>query len=95
MVGASGAIAGVLAAYLVLFPGARILTLLPIFIFMYLPARLFILGWFGLQVVYVFVGGAPATGVALFAHIGGFLAGLVLARVMGRRTTWRSRRVSF
>jgi membrane associated rhomboid family serine protease len=95
MVGASGAIAGVLAAYLVLFPGARVLTLLPILILVHLPARLFILGWFGLQVLSVLLGGAPGGGVAVFAHIGGFVAGLVLVRLLGRRPTWRERRVSF
>jgi rhomboid family protein len=95
MVGASGAIAGVLAGYLVLFPQARVLTLI-IFVFIqfrYLPARFFIGVWFALQVIAVLFGGSP--GVAVFAHIGGFVAGFLLARVLGRRSRWRARRVSW
>jgi membrane associated rhomboid family serine protease len=95
MVGASGAIAGVLAAYLVLFPYARVLTAVVIVIFIrlvYLPARLFIIGWFILQVLPVLFGGAArGGGVAFFAHIGGFLAGLLLVKLMGRRANWRGR----
>ena len=90
MVGASGAIAGVLAAYLVLFPHARVQTLFFIIVLVrliYLPAWLFIGAWFLLQVVSVLLGGS--TGVAFFAHIGGFLAGLALVRLLGRRPTWR------
>jgi membrane associated rhomboid family serine protease len=96
MVGASGAIAGVLAAYLVLFPWARVLTAVIIVVFVrlvYLPARFFILGWFGLQVVSVLFGSTPGGGIAFFAHIGGFLAGLVLVRIIGRRPPWRARRM--
>ena len=95
MVGASGAIAGVLAAYLLLFPYARVLTAVVIVIFIrlvYLPARLFIIGWFILQVLPVLFGGAArGGGVAFFAHIGGFLAGLLLVKLMGRRANWRGR----
>ena len=80
MIGASGAIAGVLGAYLVLFPFARIKTLVFLFIFVTIirvPA-LFLLGlWVLIQ-----VGNAMAqsggAGVAWFAHIGGFLAGMLL-----------------
>jgi membrane associated rhomboid family serine protease len=93
MVGASGAIAGVLAAYLVLFPYARVLTAIIFVIFIrlvYLPARLFILGWFALQLLSVVFGGAP--GVAVFAHVGGFVAGWLLVRIIGRRPPWRARR---
>ena len=92
MVGASGAIAGVLAGYLVLFPYARVLTAIVIVIFVrlvYLPARLFIIGWFVLQVIAVLFGGSPGGGVAFFAHIGGFIAGFVLVKTIGRRKTWR------
>jgi membrane associated rhomboid family serine protease len=94
MVGASGAIAGVLAAYLVLFPHTRVLTAVIVVFFIrlvYLPARLFIVGWFLLQLFSVFLGGAP--GVAVFAHVGGFVAGFVLVKLLGRRPTWRSRRI--
>ena len=90
MVGASGAIAGVLAAYLVLYPYARVLTAIIIVIFVrlvYLPARLFIIVWFALQVLAVVLGGSP--GVAVFAHIGGFIAGYLLVKTIGRRPTWR------
>jgi membrane associated rhomboid family serine protease len=96
MVGASGAIAGVLAGYLVLFPHARVLTAVIFFIFVrlvYLPARLFIGGWFVLQILSVVFGGSP--GVAFFAHIGGFVAGFLLVRIVGRRPTWRARRFSW
>ena len=96
MVGASGAIAGVLAAYMVLLPRSRVLTLVWVFFFVRLvrvPAGFFIGIWFALQVMSVLFGGAP--GVAVFAHIGGFVAGLVLVRVMGRRTGWRVRRIGW
>ena len=94
MVGASGAIAGVLAAYAVLFPRARVLTAVIIFVFIRLvpvPATFFIGVWFVLQLVSVFVGGSP--GVAVVAHVGGFVAGWLLVRILGRRPTWRARRV--
>src|SRR5579872_797024 len=88
-IGASGAIAGVLGAYLVLFPKQRVTTLIPIFFFIMIreiPA-VFLLGfWFVLQ---LFVGVASigpqqqGAGVAYFAHIGGFIAGMILIVVMG------------
>jgi rhomboid family protein len=90
MVGASGAIAGVLGAYLVLFPQARVQTLVIIVILVrviYLPAWIFIGLWFLLQVAGVIFGGM--SGVAVFAHIGGFLAGLLLVGRVGRRAGWR------
>jgi len=97
MVGASGAIAGVLAAYVTLYPRARILTLVPIFIFiqfMELPAFLFIFVWFGFQLLsgYVSLGtvGQEMGGTAFFAHIGGFVAGLALVRIMRKRDGGRS-----
>ncbi len=91
MVGASGAIAGVLAAYMHLFPRARILTLVPIFFFIrlvYVPAPFFIGLWFALQLFSGFFG-ASGSGVAFFAHIGGFLAGMVLVRLMRPRPRYR------
>ena len=86
MVGASGAIAGVLGAYLWFSPQARVMMLF-FFVPFELPAWAVILGWFGLQ---VFQGFQSLTmesglGVAFFAHIGGFLAGLGQARVFSRR----------
>lgn len=82
LVGASGAISGVLGAYLVLFPRARIMTLVPIVIFIRViavPAWIFLLIWIGLQVLsQAFTPARQVTGVAYFAHIGGFLSGLLL-----------------
>jgi membrane associated rhomboid family serine protease len=84
VVGASGAISGVLGAYLVLFPHSRVLTIVPLFFFIHfveVPAILLLGLWFLIQVVGT-VGTVGQTewhqpgGVALFAHAGGFLAGL-------------------
>jgi membrane associated rhomboid family serine protease len=75
MVGASGAIAGVLAGYVVLFPRARVLTWLPPFWLFELPALLVIGGWIAMQVLGVFFGGGGGGGVAFAAHVGGFIAG--------------------
>lgn len=82
MVGASGAIAGVLGAYFLLFPHARVLTLVPIFIFIQLveiPAFVFLLIWFLLQFLTMTpMQSAAEGGVAWWAHIGGFLVGMFL-----------------
>jgi membrane associated rhomboid family serine protease len=93
MVGASGAIAGVLAAYVVLFPRAHVLTLVPIFFFIrliYVPAGFFIGGWFVIQLLSAVLG-SESSGVAFVAHIGGFVAGYVLVKVMGPRRSFRPR----
>ena len=99
MIGASGAISGVLAAYVTLFPHARIVTLIPIFIFIHfmeVPAGIFIVLWFVLQLVlgYLSLGVLEGGGgVAWFAHIGGFLAGLIFIRLFyKKRATPRRRR---
>jgi len=96
MIGASGAIAGVLGAYLVLFPNARIASLIPIlFIFTLIevPAFLFLIFWFVTQLYsgwFALQGGA-GSGIAWWAHIGGFLFGLVTVSLFaGRRTVHRS-----
>ncbi|MFW6051908.1 MAG: rhomboid family intramembrane serine protease [Myxococcota bacterium] len=88
MIGASGAVSGVLAGYVMLFPHARILTLVPIFIFLQfveLPAYLFIFIWFGYQLLAGLVQfgqvKAGGGGVAWWAHIGGFVVGIALARL--------------
>ena len=85
-VGASGAISGVMGAYLLLYPGARILTL--VFIFLVPIPAVFILGyWFLLQFVSGLssLGAAASGGVAWWAHIGGFLLGMLLTtRVKNR-----------
>jgi membrane associated rhomboid family serine protease len=84
MVGASGAIAGVMAAYMVFFPRARVLTAVPIvFIvrFIHLPAAFFIGLWFALQLLWAFLGGL-GSGVAFFAHVGGFVFGWVVTKAL-------------
>jgi membrane associated rhomboid family serine protease len=92
MVGASGAIAGVLAGYAMLFPRARILTIIPfLFGLVYLPAWFFLGVWFLYQLLPVFLGQAGHAGVAFFAHIGGFLAGLALVKVLGTRRGFLAR----
>lgn len=90
MVGASGAISGVLGAYLYMFPHARILALVPVFFFltfMELPALLFIGLWILIQVIngLLTLPFAHMGGVAWFAHIGGFVVGYWLARVFYKR----------
>jgi membrane associated rhomboid family serine protease len=89
VVGASGAIAGVLAAYMALFPRSRIILLVPIFfipLFFEMRAGFYVLLWFVLQVMQGTVGlFLPQTsGVAWWAHIGGFLAGLALTPIAYR-----------
>jgi len=95
MVGASGAIAGVLGAYMIEFPHARILTLVFFGFFvrlMKIPA-FFVLGfWFILQLIYALpsLGSPSEGGVAWFAHIGGFLTGIFLFKLLKRVSPrWR------
>ena len=88
MIGASGAIAGVLGAYLLLHPRARVLTLIPlgpIFFWKRLPAGLLLAVWFGLQFLYYALQGEGEGGVAYMAHIGGFVTGLILILLFKRR----------
>lgn len=96
-IGASGAIAGVMGAYLVKFPHARIVTLV-IFFFITtidIPAAFILIYWFFLQILSgaVTVGQADISqgGVAWFAHVGGFVAGVILIRIFGTRTPYRHR----
>jgi len=89
-IGASGAIAGVLGAYLVLYPRSRVLTVIPIFfypLFLELPAFVFLGVWFLTQLLAgtMSAGGGAVGGVAWWAHIGGFIAGIVLHRFFLRR----------
>lgn len=89
MVGASGAISGVLGAYLVLYPYGRILTLAWFFYFLRfveVPAIIFLGLWFLLQVFSASLGGGAlqGEGVAWMAHIGGFIAGALLVRLFTR-----------
>lgn len=83
MIGASGAIAGILGAYVLLFPHAKVLVVVPVFIFLYffwVPAVFILTLWFLIQIIngyvlsnYLRISG----GVAWFAHIGGFVAGMI------------------
>ena len=90
MVGASGAISGVLGAYMKMFPNARVIALVPVFFFltlMELPALVFIGIWFFIQILngiitLPFIGYG---GVAWYAHIGGFLAGYYLVDFFYKR----------
>jgi membrane associated rhomboid family serine protease len=91
MVGASGAISGVMGAYLVLFPRVRVYTIIPLGFFIQsfaLPAWVMLIYWMLLQ----FFGGVTSVvaergggGVAFWAHIGGFIAGLALIKIFERR----------
>ncbi len=98
-VGASGAIAGVMGGYIVKFPHARIMTLVFIFFFVTIiqvPAGVMLAYWFLIQLLSG-VGSIAQTqasggGVAWFAHVGGFLAGLVLIKAMGTRKRYSRRR---
>ncbi len=89
MIGASGAISGVLGAYLVLFFRARILTIIPplIFFFFWLPAPVYLGYWILLQFVYAYF---ELPGVAWWAHIGGFALGLILALFMRTKRNYRA-----
>ena len=81
MIGASGAIGGVLGGYAMLFPRAHVLVLVPLGFFMHLmriPALLVLGLWFLLQFLYSAMAGEQQGGVAYWAHIGGFVAGMVL-----------------
>jgi membrane associated rhomboid family serine protease len=87
MVGASGAIAGVLGAYLVLHPNAQVLTFVFLVVFiriMYLPAAVLLGIWFAIQLFSAFTGGGA--GVAWYAHIGGFLVGVLLISIVAGGT---------
>jgi membrane associated rhomboid family serine protease len=87
-IGASGAIAGVMGAYFLLYPHARILTLIPIFIFlqfMELPAYIFLGFWFLLQFLSgtASAGAGGAGGLAWWAHLGGFAVGAAVVFLLG------------
>lgn len=90
-IGASGAIAGVMAAYFMLFPSARVLTLVPfIFVFfLWIPAWLMIGYWFVVQILsgaaVTFAGKGEVSGVAFWAHVGGFLSGIALIKLFPAR----------
>jgi membrane associated rhomboid family serine protease len=107
MVGASGAISGVMGAYLVLYPRVRVFTFVPLGFFLTsvaLPAWMMLLYWAVIQFVSGLTSiGVRGGGVAFWAHIGGFVAGLILAKLFTRaeRVTahrehhWRPQRVGW
>jgi membrane associated rhomboid family serine protease len=91
-VGASGAIAGVMGAYFVLYPRARVLTLVPLFFvfFMWLPAWIVLGYWFVAQFLSGAAGsiathGSNSSGIAFWAHVGGFIAGVFLIKLFPAR----------
>ena len=91
MIGASGAIAGVLGAYLVLYPRARIASLVPIiFIFtiIEIPAVLFLLFWFISQLFsgWLTLQGSTGSGIAWWAHVGGFVFGMLTVNIFALRS---------
>lgn len=84
--GASGAISGVLAAYIVYFPRARVLTFIVPFFLVTLSSIFFIGYWIAIQAIQAYLSiGVQQGGVAFFAHIGGFVSGLVLAVLLRPR----------
>jgi membrane associated rhomboid family serine protease len=91
MVGASGAIAGVLGAYFILYPRARVLTWFFVFV-LYLPAWIVLGEWFVIQffsgaaVLSVTPQGRDIGGIAFWAHVGGFLAGMVMIKIFPERS---------
>ena len=89
VLGASGAIAAVLGAYFVLFPGSRVLSLVVVFL-VRIPAWIFLGLWFAYQLVEanfgLFADRAGGGGTAFFAHVGGFLFGVLVARIAAGAT---------
>ena len=86
-IGASGAIAGVMGAYLIYYPKAQIITLLPIFFYFTIitvPAWIFLFIWFGLQFfngTFALLSDGAGAGIAWWAHVGGFLFGMFTAKL--------------
>lgn len=94
MIGASGAIAGVLGAYLILFPRSRIASLVPllfIFTIVEIPAMLFLLFWFVSQLYsgWFAIQGGGESGVAWWAHVGGFAFGVLMVFFFRKRPPYR------
>lgn len=85
LVGASGAIAGVLGAYLVMYPTALVRTFIPPFFFLALPAVVVLGLWFLLQLAADDLSGQTGAGIAYLAHVAGFVAGVVMALALGER----------
>ncbi len=89
LVGASGAVSGIMAAYLVLFPKARVWVLLFLKIPVPIPAFIALIGWFGFQVFSSFQPQSGGVAVAWWAHIGGFLVGGIVAYLLRHRLSAR------
>ncbi len=93
MIGASGAISGIMGAYVVLFPRVRVKTLVFLLVFIrivWMPAWVMLLYWFGIQVAQALpelrgVHTASSSGVAVVAHVGGFVAGVVLVKLFANK----------
>src|SRR5579872_3328481 len=98
MVGASGAIAGVMGAYMIKFPRSRIVTVIFIFVFftwLEIPAWFMLIYWFAIQFISG-VGSISETqyaqgGTAFFAHVGGFIVGMILVNLLGARQRYYRR----
>ena len=87
-VGASGAISGIMGAYVVLYPQARVQTWIPPFFIVHVRAWFFLIYWFAFQLLAGVgsLGSGETGGVAVWAHVGGFVAGVVLIKVFQNRT---------
>ncbi len=97
VIGASGAIAGIMGAYMIMFPTSRIITLIPIFFipfFFEIPAVIFLFFWFMSQVIsgtFTKLFMPPNVGgIAWWAHIGGFIAGIILHKFFIKRDRYRN-----
>lgn len=104
MVGASGAISGVMGGYLILYPRVRVYALVPVFVFLTsvaLPAWMMLGYWFLIQLVSGLLADSNVGGVAFWAHVGGFVAGVALVKFFAREDYvyahrahhWRPRRL--
>ncbi|RMF62088.1 MAG: rhomboid family intramembrane serine protease [Calditrichaeota bacterium] len=88
-IGASGAIAGVMGAYLIMFPQSRVITLVPVFflpMFFEIPAVIYLGVWFVSQLfsgTFAILASTSGGGIAWWAHIGGFIAGIILRFILG------------
>jgi membrane associated rhomboid family serine protease len=93
-VGASGAISGVMGAYVLLYPQARVQTWVPPLFLIHIRAWFFLIYWFALQLFTGFgsLGSGETGGVAVWAHVGGFVAGLALIKLFENRALTSARR---
>jgi len=95
VIGASGAIAGVMGAYLIFFPGAKIYTFVPVLFFWFIPvpAFIFLIIWFGLQLLNgifeIIKAGEGVSNVAFWAHIGGFAAGMMIGGFFTKKQSYK------